>query len=88
MTFEGSFARQSVDEALVSAGVDLERASADLEANADEIEAFLARNDAQMRAIGARGTPAFVVGEFLIPGMVEAGMLLDAIEAARERQGG
>ena len=86
MTFEGSFAIETVNAALEGAGVDLERAEADLDANREQIEAVFQRNDAQVRAIGLRGTPGLVVGGYLIPGMVEAGMLRDAIDAAREDQ--
>ena len=58
----------AVDDLLGKAGVDVPRASADRDAHAAEIDALLARNDAQARAFGFQGTPAFIIGTFRVPG--------------------
>ena len=56
-------------ELLTSAGVDVDRASRDLETNQKTVDAILARNDAQAKALGFRGTPAFIIGKFRVPGV-------------------
>jgi len=58
----------AVDDLLAKAGVDVGRATADRTAHQQEIDALLARNDAQARAFGFRGTPGFIIGTFRVPG--------------------
>ena len=78
-----------IKELLAGAGVDMDRASRDLETNAKAIDIILARNDAQARAFGFRGTPAFIIGKFRVPGaltMTDFGhAIADARKAAAQR---
>ena len=53
---------------LAKAGIDVDRALADLETNRDAVAALLKRNDDQASAFGFNGTPAFIVGKFRVPG--------------------
>src|ERR1700726_585467 len=55
-------------EALAGAGIDVDRITRDLVANAKTIDAILARNDDQAKAFGFKGTPSFIVGKFRVPG--------------------
>ncbi|MDB5521551.1 MAG: Twin-arginine translocation pathway signal [Tardiphaga sp.] len=55
-----------VRERLAAGGIDVERATRDLEVNKSKIEQILARNDAQAKAFGFRGTPAFIIGKFRV----------------------
>ncbi len=73
-----------VDDLLAKAGVDVGRASADLAAHAQEIDALLARNNAQARALGFRGTPGFIIGTFRVPGSLDADGFKRAIADARK----
>ncbi len=74
----------TVDELLQKAGVDLDRAKSDLETNKSSLEALLARNDGQARALGFQGTPAFIIGTFRVPGVLKASEFKQAIADARK----
>ncbi|HEY6993841.1 MAG TPA: DsbA family protein, partial [Xanthobacteraceae bacterium] len=50
------------------------------------IDALLARNHAQALAFGFQGTPAFIIGHFRVPGMLDAAMFKRAVEDARAAQ--
>lgn len=67
----------------VAASVDLdtERLASDMQS--PEIEAQLQANYALARALGIEGTPAFVIGDELIPGAVDKTRLVQLIEEAR-----
>lgn len=74
----------TVDELLQKAGVDLDRAKADMETNKASLDALLARNDGQARALGFRGTPGFIIGTFRVPGILKASEFKQAIADARK----
>jgi len=65
-----------VRERLAFAGVDLAQLDRDLAAHGEAIDAILARNDEEARALAFTGTPGLVVGEFVVPGVLE----LDALK--------
>jgi protein-disulfide isomerase len=69
---------------LAKAGIDIDRATADLEANQQAIAALLKRNDDQATAFGFRGTPAFIVGKFRVPGALTKEQFGQAIADARK----
>ena len=83
MTASSRLTEQRLNELLTQAGVDLDRANADLAAHAGEIDAALKRNDEQARAFGFRGTPAFIVGTFRIPMVLDEAAFRQAISDAR-----
>ena len=74
----------SVNDLLQKAGVDVERAKNDVEANKASLEALLARNDGQAKAFGFRGTPGFIIGTFRVPGILKASEFKQAIADARK----
>jgi protein-disulfide isomerase len=74
----------AVDDLLGKAGVDVTRASADRNAHSAEIDALIARNDAQARAFGFQGTPGFIIGTFRVPGALNAAGFKRAIADARK----
>jgi len=73
-----------IDELLVGAGVDVDRAKRDLTANATAIDGLLARNKSQADGLGFRGTPAFIVGKFRVPGTLTAAQFEQVIADARK----
>jgi protein-disulfide isomerase len=73
-----------VRDLLEKAGVDVARTIADLQANQKAIDALLARNNAQAEAFGFQGTPAFIVGTFRVPGVLDAAGFKQAISDARK----
>jgi len=80
----GRLTEAVIDEALTKAGVDLAKAKADLAANKPAIDGLLKRNNAQAEEFGFRGTPAFVVGTFRVPGGLTAEQFKLAIADARK----
>jgi len=78
-----------IHELLAGAGIDVDRAVKDRDANAKSIDAILARNNAQATAFGFNGTPSFIVGKFRVPGiltMAEFGQVIaDARKAAAQK---
>lgn len=76
----------ALDEAAVmtlarAAGLDVARLAKDM-ARAD-VDAVIRESHALARALGITGTPAFVIGDVLLPGFVEASDLAHAVAAAR-----
>jgi protein-disulfide isomerase len=69
---------------LAKAGIDVDRAVADLAANDSAIAAILKRNDDQATAFGFRGTPAFIVGKFRVPGVLTKAQFGQVIADARK----
>jgi len=80
----------NIAELLTKAGVDVEKAKQDLQAHQKTIEDVLIRNNAQADAFGFQGTPAFIVGFFRVPGVVEMKVfkqiIADARAAAKKRK--
>jgi protein-disulfide isomerase len=73
-----------ISELLAGAGIDVDRAKRDLAANAKAIDAILARNNDQATAFGFRGTPAFIVGKFRVPGVLTMTEFTQVIADARK----
>lgn len=73
----------NLQNALVRAGVDVERAKRDLASNQKTIDAILARNHEQALAFGFQGTPSFIVGHFRVPGVLDPVNFKRAIAEAR-----
>lgn len=83
IAIKGRLTETSLRDALTGAGIDVAKADADLAAHKTEIDAVLKRNNTQAEAFGFRGTPAFIVGTFRVPGVLDAAMFKRAIADAR-----
>lgn len=79
----GKLTEAAIEESLAQAGVDVERAKADLATNKAAIDALMKRNTEQAQAFGFLGTPGFVVGTFRVPGGLTAEQFKMAIADAR-----
>ncbi len=75
-------------ELLAGAGVDVDRAKADLATNAKAIDGMLARNNAAAEGLGFRGTPSFIVGKFRVPGVLTMDQFEQVIADARKAKAG
>ena len=73
-----------IPELLAGAGIDVDRLNRDLAANAKTIDAVIARNKDQAIAFGFRGTPAFIVGKFRVPGVLTMAQFGQVIADARK----
>jgi protein-disulfide isomerase len=71
-------------ELLAGAGIDVDRAKADLAANAKAIDGMLARNNETAEGLGFRGTPSFIVGKFRVPGVLTIDQFEQVIADARK----
>ncbi|MFE3839024.1 DsbA family protein [Pseudogemmobacter sonorensis] len=74
---------QAMDEAVRAAGVDPATALAAFAQDEARWTGLVARNEAQARAIGLRGTPAYLVGWTLMAGAYDIAIIREAI--MRER---
>ncbi len=74
----------AVDQALVHAGFDLRVLRRDAARHAADIDALLARNDAEAHALSLRGTPGVVIGRLLLPGIVDLSGLKQLVSEARQ----
>ena len=77
-----------IAELLTEAGVDVDRARRDLDANAKAIDAILARNADQAKAFSFKGTPSFIVGKFRVPGVLTMVQFEQVIADARKAKMG
>ncbi|WP_299398960.1 DsbA family protein [Pelagibius sp.] len=77
----GSMSEPEVMAVAESVGLDLERLRADMQA--PEIEEALRRNYAVGDAVGITGTPAMVIGNTVVPGMVGIDRLRELVAQAR-----
>jgi protein-disulfide isomerase len=73
-----------IRELLAGAGIDVDRATRDLDTNARAIDAILARNNAQATAFDFKGTPSFIVGKFRVPGVLTMAEFEEVIADARK----
>ena len=82
ITLPGRAEEASVLRAAASVGLDVDRLVADMDS--PEVTAHLATSTQLAQALGFNGTPAFVIGETLVPGFVETGALVDLVAQTRE----
>ena len=73
-----------INELLAGAGIDMDRLSRDLAANAGTIDGILKRNNDQATAFDFRGTPSFIVGKFRVPGVLTMEQFTQVIADARK----
>ena len=73
----------AVEAIAVAAGADWPRLQADLRTHGKDVDTQLARHASEAWSIGLEGTPAYLVGPFLIPGAMSQGALRHAVSAAR-----
>jgi protein-disulfide isomerase len=73
-----------IREALSGGGVNIDRLDRDLATNESAISTTLARNNDQATAFEFRGTPAFIVGKFRVPGVLTMAQFTQVIADARK----
>lgn len=69
---------------LAKAGIDVDRAVADLKTNQEAILAKLSQINEQATAFGFNGTPSFIIGKFRVPGPLTKEQFGQAIADARK----
>ncbi len=83
MATEGRLRKSDVDEALKKAGLDPVALNAAFKKNSQNIDAIIVRNMAQATAFNLHGTPAFIIGQKIYPGLMNEKALTEAIAEAR-----
>jgi protein-disulfide isomerase len=83
MATKGQLDEATVLRVAQSVGLDSERLKRDMAA--PEIDRALKANVALAEALDIRGTPAFVVGDEIVPGAIDLGTLKALIAAARQK---
>jgi protein-disulfide isomerase len=76
--------REAIRKAADRAGVDWQRLQADLTRNRAAIDASIGRTGQLAETLGLSGTPALVVGDYLIPGAVDAATLRATLQKVRQ----
>jgi protein-disulfide isomerase len=85
MDFKGKLTGADVRQLAAGVGIDLARLEQDMQSPA--IVDSINRNLSLGEALGVRGTPAFVVGDEMIPGAISAEDMQKRIAADRDTQG-
>lgn len=83
MTARGSLTETRILEIVGEVGLDAKTVAAAMKD--PEINAILAKTHALAQALGIQGTPAFVVGDHLIPGAMSVDALRELVAAARKK---
>jgi len=85
MGHRGRMSEDVVFDLAEQVGLDVERLRADMDS--DAVTREIAANMALAQALGIRGTPAFIVGDEIVPGAVGLDVLRDLIAQARAEAG-
>ena len=83
MASRGPLDPPRIDAIAAAAGLDVTRLRADQAVHAADIDAQLGRHNLQAFGLGLQGTPAYLVGPFLIQGGLEDRALSAAVRRAR-----
>ena len=84
MRTDGKLSSEKIRAAAAAAGIDFARLERDMETREDDIDGVLRRTAMQAAQMGLQGTPAMLVGPYMIPGAVDyAGLTRAGAEARR-----
>ena len=78
--------KEAIKAAMQSAGIDVDRLNKDLGVHNDDIDATLARNNAEAEALGFQGTPVFLIGPFKLAQELDADGFRQAVADARAKR--
>ncbi|MCJ2187124.1 DsbA family protein [Novosphingobium beihaiensis] len=78
----------TIRQAARMARVDWNRLQNDMKTHKDAIDALLVRNFRYANMMGLEGTPAMMIGTYIVPGLVDLGTLKEAIAEARKEKAG
>jgi protein-disulfide isomerase len=82
MAHKGSLDQDKILELAKDSGIDVEKLKADMQA--PEVDALIRRHHELAEKLGVNGTPAFVIGQELVPGAVDAETMKAKIKQARQ----
>src|SRR3546814_15867273 len=79
MRTDGKLSSEKIRAAANAAGIDFDRLERDIETREDDIDAVLRRTAMRAAQMGLQGTPAMLVGPYMIPGAVDYAGLTRAV---------
>lgn len=82
MSSRGGLTMERIRSIATDVGLDLEKLEADMKM--DAVRAVVEKNYALAKQLGISGTPAFVIGDEFIPGVISSEQMQALIAAARE----
>jgi len=82
MAYRGRLTDAAVFQTAVEIGLDIDKLKADMAA--PQTEKTIRDSTMLARTLGVNGTPAFIIGDQILPGAVSLDTLVQLIEAARE----
>ncbi len=82
MKMRGAVNEMTIMKTAAEAGLDVEKLKKDMDA--PTVDAMIKRNIDLARALGIGGTPAFVIGDRVIPGAVDQATLKNLVDQARK----
>lgn len=88
MSLEGRADDAAMHDAVASAELDVRRLEQDMDNARADISALLRRNSDQADGLGLRGTPAYIVGPFLVTAALNEEGFRQVVADARERMNG
>ena len=83
MDVRGPLDAERIRQAALAAGVDWARLQADLAAHGPALDRQLARHQLQAFSLGLAGTPAYLVGPYLMQGGLDDAQLAKAVDRVR-----
>lgn len=86
MRAKGRLSFDAIEEILTGAGLSMDQLTQSVNANEQEIAGLLTRNYQQAQAFQFIGTPSFIIGKTLYPGVLKEPMLKEAIASARNEK--
>jgi protein-disulfide isomerase len=84
---KGPMDREAVRAAAQSAGLDLNRLDRDAAARQAEIDGILGKTEQEAHLLHLQGTPVFVIGPYVVPGVLSAGKLAEIVRKAKAKGG-
>jgi protein-disulfide isomerase len=82
MTHKGKLDQDTILELADDAGIDVEKLKSDMKG--PEIDALIGRHHQLADKLGVTGTPAFIIGQELVPGAIDAETMKAKIKQARQ----
>jgi protein-disulfide isomerase len=88
MLTSGKLDDAAIRSAAKRAGIVWARLQADLKSHGPEIDALIARTSKQSAYLGLQGTPALIIGPYLVPGVMDLAAVRETIREARANPAG
>ncbi len=82
MNYRGNLGQDTVLKVAEDVGIDVEKLETDMQA--PEVEALIRQHHKFAEKLGVTGTPAFVIGQEMVPGAIDIDTLRAKIERARQ----